>query len=396
MKSRKGKRLSKRDRERKRRQDAQRAAEPVAAEATPPPPRPPTDQPDELKTLHEDDDVMVISKPAGLLCHPSPGFWDHGTVVHALQGRIPPAMMKERTASTGEKDSIIPRAIVHRLDRGTTGVMLVAKSPRAERHLAAHFKGRSAKKRYVALLAGLPRPPSGRHDGPAHRIYVSLPIGRDPDRPGKMRVVEAAGLEGKTAQSVVHVHAHSAAHGLSLVTVELLTGRQHQIRVHTAALGAPVANDDGYGDWESNEALRAAHGPFMRGRPLLHAWSMAVAHPAGPPTPELSVRAPLPTDMREVVQRVWPELGLEPADWPNWEPAAAAAAEAPRGQVGARDDDARAPPSAQAIALQPAKRKKRKASGLGAMPPAESLVADAAMLHFAKSMKVPPPSAPGA
>ena len=115
-----------------------------------------------LVVVHEDAHVLAINKPAGLLCHPSPGFWESGTVVHELPRRqqlagyspIPDEMLAERLSRTGEADSAIPRAVVHRLDRGTTGVLLLAKTPAAEAHLARQFKLRTTRKRYVAVLRG--------------------------------------------------------------------------------------------------------------------------------------------------------------------------------------------------------------------------------------------------
>lgn len=269
--------------------------------------------------MYEDESVVAINKPAGLLCHPSPGFWEQGTVVHELEGRqrlpgfspIPTEMMQARQSSTGESDSFIPRAIVHRLDRGTTGLMLIAKTPSAEAHLTQQFKGRSTRKRYVAILSGKPRGAAS-----AGRIPVDVALERDPLRPGKMQVAAARG-QGKPASSVVHVHAHDAASGLSLVTVELLTGRQHQIRVHCQHLGAPLANDEDYCGAERLRAFRAQHGSaFGRGRPLLHAWALQVAHPdpARAAAP-LAVRAPLPPSLAALVGQAWPELGCDPQGW---------------------------------------------------------------------------------
>jgi len=239
---------------------------------------------------------MAINKPAGMLCHPSPGYWDHGTVVHALGGRIPAKMQKHRESYTGEDDSFIPRAIVHRLDKGTTGVLLVAKSPAAEQSLTEQFKGRSMKKRYVAVLLG--------HPGGSSRsstIHVNEPIGRDPARPGKMIVT----ADGKVAKSVVRVHAYSEERDLSLVTVELLTGRQHQIRVHCAHLGAAVADDADYAEGSALQAFRKVFKKLPSKRPLLHCWRMQLAHPTRAQEP-LTVRAPLPPDMRSVLARLWP------------------------------------------------------------------------------------------
>ena len=278
--------------------------------------------PSALAVVHEDEHVVAINKPAGLLCHPSPGYWEHGTVVHELAARqrlpgfspIPPEMLGERQSYTGEADSVIPRAIVHRLDRGTTGLMLIAKTAQAEAHLAQQFKGRTTRKKYVALLHGRLRDTGGAGRATPRQpgeIFVDAPIGRDPARPGKMKV---DGDGSKTAQSVVHAHAYCASSRVALVSVDLLTGRQHQIRIHCAHLGAAVANDEAYGT--DVAGFRQALGPLPRSRPLLHAWSMAVPHPSSA-RGTLEVRAPLPDDMLRVVARLWPQLPTDPSAWPR-------------------------------------------------------------------------------
>lgn len=280
--------------------------------------------PSALPVVHEDEHVVAINKPAGLLCHPSPGYWEHGTVVHELAARqrlpgfspIPPEMLGERQSHTGEADSVIPRAIVHRLDRGTTGLMLIAKTTLAEAHLTQQFKGRTTRKKYVALLHGRLRDTGAGRSMPRQpgEIFVDAPIGRDPARPGKMRV---DGDGSKAAQSVVHVHAYCASSRVALVSVDLLTGRQHQIRVHCAHLGAAVANDEAYGtDVASFRQLAAPLGPLPRARPLLHAWSMAVPHPVSA-LGTLEVHAPLPADMQRIVAQLWPQLSTDPSAWPR-------------------------------------------------------------------------------
>ena len=277
-----------------------------------------------LGVVYEDEHLIAINKPVGLLCHPSPGFWDHGTVVHALGGRertsgyseIDARMLEARQSYTGEADSFIPRAIVHRLDRGTSGLMLIAKTELAELRLAEQFKRRTTAKTYIALLCGTPRDAAFAScqrvdalDGGA-RLRVEAPIDRDSSRPGKMVV----GPGGKQATTIVHVHGHSTSgrRELCLVSVELLTGRQHQIRVHCAqCLGAPLANDDAYG------GARIAGVP--KNRPLLHAWSMRVPHPANAETgaPSLDVQAPLPQDMLALIAEHFPALTAhDPSSWP--------------------------------------------------------------------------------
>lgn len=297
-----------------------------------------------LRVLFEDEHLIAVNKPPGLLCHPSPGYWDSGTVVHSLPDRersagfspIPEVMLAARLGPTGESDSFIPRAIVHRLDKGTSGVLLVAKSPLAEAHLGAAFRGRSTSKTYVAILAGRPHLPhdaglrgtrgaasaiSERDHSKGGGIAIQAPIGKDEEATnGRMAVVDDV-RRGKHASSVVHLHAYSPTHGLTLATVDLHTGRQHQIRVHAAFLGAPVANDDLY-DPHGAPSFRASYsslacgGSLGRGRPLLHAWRMHVAHPVES-TPHLDVAAPLPRDLASIVSHMWPALPRDPRDWPE-------------------------------------------------------------------------------
>jgi len=272
--------------------------------------------------------VLGVSKPAGVLSHPSPGYWDAGTVAHALVGRVSEEMLQDRPDHR-EKDSFIPRAIVHRLDQGTTGAMVVAKTALAERGLEDVLRGNRAvdgsgagadaprlRKTYVALLLGCPRGAEG--PGP-HRLGVDAAIGRDPADPRRRAVVPG----GQAASSVVHVHCHDESHGVSLATVDLITGRMHQIRVHCTHLGAPVACDPVYGDRKAHTALRRSLGPSLLSerRPLLHSWALELPHPRKGKEP-LVLRAPLPDDMRGVITKLWPKLSLDPSSWPSSTPAA--------------------------------------------------------------------------
>ena len=233
---------AKRNAQKKRAAKLKHAAKPESGEKPKPRAAKPSGASLPLAVVFEDDEVLAINKPAGLLCHPSPGFWDRGTVVHALPTRqrlpgfspLSPEMLGERRSNTGEADSVIPRAIVHRLDRGTTGLMVLAKTARAEAHLAAQFKGRTTRKAYVALLHGAPsggdrppRQPGAPRPRPRPRpplaaissdlaeptlvmyppqiptpgeTFVDAPIGKDPQRPGAMRC-DALALAAKPAQA---------------------------------------------------------------------------------------------------------------------------------------------------------------------------------------------------
>ena len=155
--------------------------------------------------------------------------------------------MLARQSATGEDDSFIPRAIVHRLDRGTTGLMIVAKTADAEAHLTEQFKARTTRKRYVALVCGRRPAAAGAKDAPTAgalptaattleadtpmevngSLEVNAALEKDPSRPGKMRVASAG--EGKAARSILTLHGYDKEECVGLLTVELLTGRQHQV-----------------------------------------------------------------------------------------------------------------------------------------------------------------------
>ena len=208
---------------------------------------------------------------------------------------------------------------MHRLDAGTTGVMVLAKSPEAEINLAQQLRAQdmldtspSGKKVYVALLLG--------HLGEQKSscVVASGSIGRHPKN-NKMWTVTPA---GKPAKTVFRVHAFSQKHGLSLVTAELFSGRTHQIRVHAACLGAPVANDKLYASFHQPKAFQAfCKGPLHKGladkRQLLHAWALNIDHPLQ--SARLQLRAPIPSDMANIIRQVWPHLSnTTPVGWPNW------------------------------------------------------------------------------
>ena len=267
-----------------------------------------------LKILHEDDQVLAVAKPFGVLAHPSPGFWEKGTIAHAVVDRMPAEMLEER-GNHNEWDSFIPRCIVHRLDAGTTGVMIMAKSITSASHLAQQFRAADfmyhaplGKKVYVSLLLGDPGGAAERRD-----ITVMQSIGRHPKNGRLWAVVP----DGKQAKTVIRVHAFSKKHSLSLVTAELFTGRTHQIRVHCSHLEAPVANDSLYAPASKNKAFQQSlEIALPKGRQLLHAWALDLDHPTRE-RGALRLRAPLPEDMAAIVKKVWPSLALDPTSWPG-------------------------------------------------------------------------------
>ena len=216
-------------------------------------------------TLYEDDDLIVVAKPPGVVVHPAAG---HGTatLVHGVLHQC-----GELSAINGE----LRPGIVHRLDKDTSGVMVVAKTDFAHQALAGQFKRREVKKVYQALVDGKPAGQAGR---------VDLPIGRHPVHRKKMAVRED-GREAVTNWRVLE----RFAQGLALLELGLETGRTHQIRVHMAALSHPVAGDPVYGRKNSRYLELGIT------RQCLHAHTLAFSHPR---TGEnLQFTAPLWPDM---------------------------------------------------------------------------------------------------
>jgi 23S rRNA pseudouridine1911/1915/1917 synthase len=220
-----------------------------------------------LAVAYEDDDVLVVDKPAGMVVHPAPGNWS-GTLVNALKGRGGALDSSER----GEADRA---GIVHRLDKETSGLLLVAKTDRAHRALGAALARREIARRYAVLC-------SGHLAG--DEVTVDRPLGRDPRDRKRMAVVAA----GRAAKTVFHPLARFAA--VDLLRAHLFTGRTHQIRVHLSAIGHPVVGDDTYG---GGGGRRLASLPPKRH--FLHAAWLVFRHPVTGERIEL--RSPLPDDL---------------------------------------------------------------------------------------------------
>jgi 23S rRNA pseudouridine1911/1915/1917 synthase len=212
-----------------------------------------------LDVVYEDEELVVINKPPGMVVHPAPGHYS-GTLVHALLGRG-----GEWSAAGGEARP----GIVHRLDKGTSGLIVVARNDVAHRALSSQLSDRTLSRTYLAIVRGHIKAAAGELEGP---------IGRHPKERKRMAVV-TGGRFARTRYEVVE-----RRRGHTLVRCDLDTGRTHQIRVHLAALGHPVAGDVEYGGRHPGEP----------GRPMLHAWRLRLRHPRT--HAEMSFEAPPPAD----------------------------------------------------------------------------------------------------
>jgi 23S rRNA pseudouridine1911/1915/1917 synthase len=222
-------------------------------------------EPIPLAIVYEDEDVIVLDKPAGLVVHPAPGHAT-GTLVNALLYHAPGL-----SVSGGSRPGI-----VHRLDKDTSGLMVVAKSDRAKNSLVAQWEARSVRKSYLALVSGLVEPDEGT---------VDAPIGRDPQQRQRM----AVGHRGRPAVTHFTVRRRYAA--ATLLDVEIETGRTHQIRVHLAFIGHPVVGDPVYGRGRSDRL------PVLP-RQFLHAARLGFALPSGR---SVDFESPLPKDLQDVL-----------------------------------------------------------------------------------------------
>ena len=216
----------------------------------------------ELTIAYEDEHLLVVDKPPGLVVHPSPGHAS-GTLVHGLAGRAAGGTEPERPG------------IVHRLDRDTSGLMIVARTPEAHRRLQGLIRRREVERRYLALVRGRPRSRAGR---------IEAPIGRDRHDPTRQS------LDTQTPRdAVTHFELLELLPRHALLDVRLETGRTHQIRVHLAAISLPVSGDRVYG----------VAGDLGLTRQFLHAVRLAFDHPIGGDRIDLS--SPLPPDLADAL-----------------------------------------------------------------------------------------------
>lgn len=226
-------------------------------------------EPISVPIVYEDDDLIVVDKPAGMVVHPGHGV-SSGTLVNALLAQCP--------ALAAFEDSLRP-GIVHRLDKDTSGVMVVAKTPAAHQHLSRQFAARTVKKTYWALVHGRVE---------AERGIIEAGIGRSRSEPTRMAIAGKAERPARTAFRVLRRYG-----AYTLVEAQPITGRTHQIRLHFAALGHPLAGDDAYG--RAHEALGLR-------RQFLHARTLRLTLPAS--GIEREFESPLPADLEAALARL--------------------------------------------------------------------------------------------
>jgi 23S rRNA pseudouridine1911/1915/1917 synthase len=252
-----------------------------------PAPVPASAQPEDIPVplLYEDADLLVVNKPAGMVVHPAAGH-SSGTLVNALLHHV-----DDLSGIGGE----LRPGIVHRLDKGTSGVMVVAKHDAAHEALARQFADREVEKEYVALVWGVVQ--AGRR--------IDLPIGRDPNDRQKM-----SARSRRARSAVTRITRAQHMKGVTLCQVAIATGRTHQIRVHLNAIGHPIVGDATYGGVRGRvpQDLR----PVLRlERPFLHAARLVFTHPTDGRT--MSFEAPLPEDLQQVLDQLR-EAQPEPED----------------------------------------------------------------------------------
>jgi 23S rRNA pseudouridine1911/1915/1917 synthase len=233
----------------------------------------------DVRIVYQDSDLVVVDKPAGMVVHPAAGHAS-GTLVNALLHQV-----KDLSGIGGE----LRPGIVHRLDRGTSGLMVVAKNDKAHVELARQFHDREVEKEYVALVWGVVQ--AGKR--------IDLPIGRDPDDRKKM---SATARRARSATTRVTKALHLP--GVSLIHVAIATGRTHQIRVHLSEIGHPIVGDATYGGIR-RRVMGDLRPLLSLDRPFLHAFRLMFHHPAD--GRRMEFEAPLPPDLQTVLDQIVPE-----------------------------------------------------------------------------------------
>lgn len=246
------------------------------------PPEPPKvlkPEPIEFSILHEDSSLIILNKPPGLVVHPAPGH-STGTLVHGLLQYWP-----ELSGMGGPHRP----GIIHRLDKDTSGLMVVAKNDKVHHFLSGQFKGGTVKKKYLALVHGIPE---------GERGEIDLPIARHPRRRKEMSVLISGGKKALTFWRKVETFEGK----FSLLSVAPKTGRTHQIRVHLSYLGHPIVGDPVYGykkNWWKKQKPLKEHMFLPVGRQMLHAEILGFIHPDSEEFCEF--HAPMPEDMVDIL-----------------------------------------------------------------------------------------------
>jgi 23S rRNA pseudouridine1911/1915/1917 synthase len=234
-------------------------------------------EPIPLEILFEDPSLLVLNKSAGIVVHPAPGHWT-GTLVNALLHHLQEGAEGKGLSSIGGRER---PGLVHRLDKGTSGVMAIAKTDMAHRGLSKQFKEHTIRRVYVAVIAGSVKASKGR---------VELAIGRDVKNRQKISARTSSPREAVTEFQVLERFGKIA----TLVEVYPQSGRTHQIRVHLASIGHPVLGDETYGGRNASEV-----NDHPIGRPMLHAQTLGFIHPLTGEALEYSV--PPPVEMEELI-----------------------------------------------------------------------------------------------
>ncbi|MBN1102511.1 MAG: RluA family pseudouridine synthase [Deltaproteobacteria bacterium] len=249
-------------------------------------------EPVEFDLIHEDSSLIILNKPPGLVTHPAPGH-PRGTLVHGLL---------QRCRDLSGVGGVMRPGIVHRLDKDTSGLMVVAKNDLAHTFLCGQFKSGSVRKRYLAIVHGVP---------PGREGKIDLPIARHPVRRKEMAVAPSGGRRALSLWEKVE----EIGTRFSLLAVSPRTGRTHQIRVHLSHAGHPVLGDPVYGyrkGWWRKHMPEGEEAPLPPSRQMLHAESLGFVHPESGVFCEF--RAPMPSDMKEVLETLRSMLGEKKLD----------------------------------------------------------------------------------